>query len=190
LSTKLNSYSPISLLSQPEYTLASRYGSTKLINSSCLGRPRRELDQYAIKKTLGAGSFAKVKLCQHVKTGERLAVKVIEKVSVKSAKLRTSVKREIRLNKLIFHPHIARVHEMLETESTIFIMMEYVEGGELFDYIIGKRHLQEKESRHFFRQIISAIDYLHKVSFSARAARFHTHQKNFVELYCSPGSQA
>ena len=73
------------------------------------------------------------------------------------------MKREIRLNKLIFHPNIARVYEMLETESTIFIMMEYIQGGELFEYIIGKRHLQEKEARHFFRQIISCIDYLHKV---------------------------
>jgi vacuolar-type H+-ATPase subunit I/STV1 len=165
ISTKINLSFQTTFSNFTEYTLASRYGSKKLINSSYGKTPKRALDLYAIKKTLGEGSFAKVKLCQNIKNGEKLAVKIIEKSKVKSTKLRTSVKREIRLNKLIWHPHIAQVYEMLETESTIFIMMEYIEGGELFNYIIGKRHLGEKEARHFFRQIISAIDYLHRVSF-------------------------
>ena len=150
-----------------DYTLETRYGSRKMLNSTFFRGRRRDspaLADYAIKKTLGVGSFAKVKLCLNLKTSEKVAVKIIEKSNFKSQKLKTTIKREIRLNKLIFHPHIVQVLEMIETDSNIFIMMEYVDGGELFNYITQVTHLTEKESRYFFRQIISAIDYLHKVS--------------------------
>lgn len=149
-----------------DYTLATRYGSRKMLNSTFFRGKKRDvlsLGDYAIKKTLGVGSFAKVKLCINLKTSEKVAVKIIEKSNFQSQKLKTAIKREIRLNKLVFHPHIVQVLEMIETDANIFIMMEYIDGGELFNYITQVTHLTEKEARYFFRQVISAIDYLHKV---------------------------
>jgi serine/threonine protein kinase len=158
-----NSLAP---LDHYDYTLATRYGSRKMLNSTFFRGKRRgvlNLADYAIKKTVGVGSFAKVKLCINLKTSEKVAVKIIEKSNFKSQKLKTAIKREIKLNKLVYHPHIVQVLEMIETDANIFIMMEYVDGGDLFSYITQVTHLTEKEARYLFRQVISAIDYLHKV---------------------------
>jgi MAP/microtubule affinity-regulating kinase len=92
-----------------------------------------------------------------------MAIKTIRKANVKTQKQRNSVQREVRLMKLLHHPHIIHVDEVFEDEDQIYIVMEYANGGELFDYIVSKGLLKEKEARFFFRQILSAVDYCHKV---------------------------
>lgn len=171
-----------------DYTLATRYGSRKMINSTFFRGKRRDvlsLGDYAIKKTLGVGSFAKVKLCINLKTSENVAVKIIEKSNFKSQKLKTAIKREIRLNKLVYHPNIVQVLEMIETDAHIFIMMEYVDGGELFSYITQVTHLTETQARSFFRQVISAIDYLHKVILIKLIEEFDCTQRHQTRKFAS-----
>ena len=88
---------------------------------------------------------------------------MIEKVNIKTAKQRTSVDREVRLIKLLKHPHIVGVIDVFETKDHIWIIMEHASGGELFDYIVKHGMIQEPEARRFFRQILSAVDYCHQV---------------------------
>lgn len=117
---------------------------------------------YKLGPTLGKGSFGKVKLAEHEKTGHKVAVKILNRQKIKTSQMDKKIRREINILKLFRHPHIIRLYEVIETRSDIFLVMEYVEGGELFDYIVSKGRLSEDESRKFFQQIISGIEYCHK----------------------------
>ena len=88
---------------------------------------------------------------------------MIEKAHVQSAKQIARLQREIRFLKLLHHPHIVRLYDVIETADHIYIMMEYASGGELFDYIVANKRVKEKEARSFFRMVLSAIDYCHQV---------------------------
>ncbi len=88
---------------------------------------------------------------------------MIEKSQVKSAKQIARLQREIRFLKLLNHPNIIRLYDVIETTENIFIVMEYATGGELFDYIVANKRVKESEARSFFRMVLSAIDYCHKV---------------------------
>jgi serine/threonine protein kinase len=92
-----------------------------------------------------------------------VAIKVLEKINIRSEKQVARIQREIRFLKLLHHPHIVQVFDVSETNDTIYIMMEYATGGELFDYIVAHKRVKEKEARYFFRQVISAVDYCHRV---------------------------
>lgn len=91
-------------------------------------------------------------------------MKVIEKSNIKTQKQKISVDREVRLMKLLNHPHIVGVHEVYQTKHYIWIVMENANGGELFDYIVKNGHVKEPEARRLFRQVLSAVDYCHQVS--------------------------
>jgi len=120
--------------------------------------------KYTIKKELGSGTFGKVKLGEDPITKELVAIKVIDKANIQNPKQKTSVDREIRLMKLLRHPCIVGVNDVLESASHYYVIMEHASGGELFDYIIKKGSLKEKEARTFFQQIVSAVEYCHKNS--------------------------
>jgi 5'-AMP-activated protein kinase catalytic alpha subunit len=90
---------------------------------------------------------------------------VIEKSNIQNEKQVARIQREIRFLKLLHHPHIVKVYDVLETVEHIYIVMEYATGGELFDYIVAHKRVKEKEARWFFRQVLSAVDYCHKVNF-------------------------
>ncbi|TPX31275.1 hypothetical protein SeMB42_g07784 [Synchytrium endobioticum] len=119
---------------------------------------------YILKKTIGQGTFGKVKLAEHAITKELVAIKVIEKASVKTQKQKNSVQREVRLMKLLYHPHIVETLDIVETDDHIYIVMEYAAGGELFDYIVSHGMIKEKEARMFFRQVLSAVAFCHQNS--------------------------
>lgn len=89
---------------------------------------------------------------------------MLEKSNIKSEKQVARIQREIRFLKLLHHPHIVKVYDVMETANQIFIVMEYAVGGELFNYIVTHKRVKEKEARWFFRQILSAVDYCHSVS--------------------------
>lgn len=80
----------------------------------------------------------------------------------KNTKLNCSVRREIKILRLFAHPHIIRLYEVVDTPSDIYVVMEYVRAGELFDYIVEKGRLPESEARHFFQQIVSGVEYCHR----------------------------
>ncbi|KAI9364841.1 kinase-like domain-containing protein, partial [Zopfochytrium polystomum] len=120
--------------------------------------------RYEMIRTIGQGTFGKVKLARDVATGRTVAMKSILKKNVKTAKQMNSVQREVRLMKLLQHEHIVQVYETLETPDNIYIVMEHASGGELFDFIVTNGNTSEQTARHFFRQVVAAIDYCHKNS--------------------------
>merc|ERR1711981_410855 len=70
--------------------------------------------------------------------------------------------REINILKMFRHPHIIRLYEVIETPTDIYVVMEYVSGGEMFDYIVSKGRLPEDEARRLFQQVISGVEYCHR----------------------------
>ncbi|XP_078253059.1 maternal embryonic leucine zipper kinase [Rhinoraja longicauda] len=124
------------------------------------------LKHYELQETIGAGGFAKVKLACHILTREKVAVKIMDKESLGEDLPR--VQTEIEAMKNLSHQHICRLYHVIETANKIFIIMEYCPGGELFDYIISKDHLSEEETRIFFRQIVSAVAYVHSQGYAHR----------------------
>ncbi|CAA3017419.1 SNF1-related kinase catalytic subunit alpha KIN10 isoform X1 [Olea europaea subsp. europaea] len=117
---------------------------------------------YKLGKTLGIGSFGKVKIAEHALTGHKVAVKILNRKKIKKMDMEEKVRREIKILRLFMHPHIIRQYEVVETHSDIYVVMEYVKSGELFDYIVEKGRLQEEEARIFFQQIISGVEYCHR----------------------------
>ena len=113
-------------------------------------------------KTLGIGSFGKVKVAEHILTGHKVAVKILNRKKIKAIDMEEKVRREIKILRLFMHPHIIRLYEVLETPHDIYVVMEYVKAGELFDYIVEKGRLGENEARHFFQQIVSGVEYCHR----------------------------
>ncbi|XP_051115096.1 SNF1-related protein kinase catalytic subunit alpha KIN10-like [Andrographis paniculata] len=120
------------------------------------------LRNYKLGKTLGIGSFGKVKIAEHALTGHKVAVKILNRKKIKNMDMEEKVRREIKILRLFMHPHIIRLYEVVETQSDIYVVMEYVKSGELFDYIVEKGRLHEEEARNFFQQIISGVEYCHR----------------------------
>lgn len=116
---------------------------------------------YLLLGTLGSGSFGKVRLGIHRRTGQKVAVKIINKRRMMHVGLLNKLGREIRAMSGTRHPHVIYIHELIDTTSTVFIVMEYVEGGELFDYVSHNPRLSEYEAIRLLRQILSAVDFCH-----------------------------
>eukprot|EP00731_Ephydatia_muelleri_P017624 Em0010g722a len=121
---------------------------------------------YELHETLGAGGFAKVKEGVHRLTGEKVAIKIMDKVMLGHDLPR--VYREIRALKKLHHQHICQMFQVIETEKTICIVLEHCPGGEVFDYIVSKERLNESEARSFFRQILASVHYAHQMGFIHR----------------------
>ncbi|GMI92727.1 SNF1 kinase homolog 10, SNF1-RELATED PROTEIN KINASE 1.1 [Hibiscus trionum] len=120
------------------------------------------LPNYKLGRRIGIGAFGKVKIAEHVLTGQMVAIKILNRREIKKAAMEEKVAREIKILKLLMHPHITRVYEVIETTTDIFIVMEYVESGELYDYIAANGRLEEDKARHFFQQIVSGVEYCHR----------------------------
>eukprot|EP00123_Amoebidium_parasiticum_P011513 comp20755_c0_seq1/m.27206 comp20755_c0_seq1/g.27206 ORF comp20755_c0_seq1/g.27206 comp20755_c0_seq1/m.27206 type:complete len:837 (-) comp20755_c0_seq1:676-3186(-) len=116
---------------------------------------------YRLGRTLGEGTYGKVKLAYDLRTDQKVAIKFIQRENIKTQKHMTRINREIRALKLLDHPNIVKVHDIFETDREIILCMDFASGGELFDYIVAHRQVKEREARKFFRQIVSAIDYCH-----------------------------
>ncbi|XP_070683588.1 maternal embryonic leucine zipper kinase [Pempheris klunzingeri] len=121
---------------------------------------------YEVYETIGSGGFAKVKLGRHILTGEKVAIKIMNKKDLGDDLPR--VKVEIDAMKNLSHQHVCRLYHVIETSTQIFMVLEYCTGGELFDYIIAKDRLSEEETRVFFRQIVSAMAYVHSQGYAHR----------------------
>uniref|UniRef100_A0A8C1AGN7 MAP/microtubule affinity-regulating kinase 3 n=1 Tax=Cyprinus carpio carpio TaxID=630221 RepID=A0A8C1AGN7_CYPCA len=119
------------------------------------------IGNYRLLKTIGKGNFAKVKLARHVLTGREVAVKIIDKTQLNPTSLQ-KLFREVRIMKVLNHPNIVKLFEVIETEKTLYLIMEYASGGEVFDYLVAHGRMKEKEARAKFRQIVSAVQYCHQ----------------------------
>ncbi|KAM3594082.1 uncharacterized protein V6R79_001910 [Siganus canaliculatus] len=116
---------------------------------------------YRLLKTIGKGNFAKVKLARHIFTGREVAIKIIDKTQLNPNSLQ-KLFREVRIMKILNHPNIVKLFEVIETERTLYLVMEYASGGEVFDYLVAHGRMKEKEARAKFRQIVSAVQYCHQ----------------------------
>ncbi|CAA2934788.1 CBL-interacting serine/threonine-protein kinase 23-like [Olea europaea var. sylvestris] len=125
------------------------------------GIGRTRVGRYELGRTLGEGTFAKVKFARNVTTGEDVAIKILDKEKVLKHKMISQIKREISTMKLIRHPNVIRMYEVMASKTKIYIVMEFVTGGELFDKIASRGRLKEDEARKYFQQLINAVDYCH-----------------------------
>lgn len=125
-------------------------------------QPIVKIGHYILGQTLGVGTFGKVKIGEHQLTKHKVAVKILNRKKIKSLDVVSKIRREIQNLKLFRHPHIIKLYQVISTPTDIFMIMEYVSGGELFDYIVKHGKLKESEARRFFQQIISGVDYCHR----------------------------
>lgn len=121
----------------------------------------QHIGKYQIIKTLGEGSFGKVKLAYHISTGQKVALKIINKKVLAKSDMQGRIEREISYLRLLRHPHIIKLYDVIKSKDEIIMVIEYA-GNELFDYIVQRDKMPEQEARRFFQQIISAVDYCHR----------------------------
>nr|AER10552.1 AMP-activated protein kinase alpha subunit [Echinococcus multilocularis] len=120
------------------------------------------IGDYIIGETLGSGTFGKVKVGIHKSTGVQVAVKIVNRDKIKALDVAGKLRREIQNLWLFRHPHIIKLYQVISTPTDIFMIMEYVSGGELFEFIVKSGKISEKDARKFFQQIISGVDYCHR----------------------------
>ncbi|KAK6932696.1 Protein kinase domain [Dillenia turbinata] len=118
------------------------------------------LGRYEIGKLLGHGTFAKVYNARNARTGESVAIKVLDKEKIMKGGLMAHIKREISILRRVRHPNIVQLYEVMATKTKIFFVMELIRGGELFNKV-AKGRLKEEIARKYFQQLISAVGFCH-----------------------------
>ncbi|XP_022756487.1 CBL-interacting serine/threonine-protein kinase 24-like isoform X2 [Durio zibethinus] len=118
----------------------------------------RKVGKYEVGRTIGEGTFAKVKFAHNTDTGESVAMKVLAKTTILKHRM---VDQEISIMKIVRHPNIVRWNEVLASSTKIYIILEFVSGGELFDKIVHCQRLPENECRRYFQQLIDAVAHCH-----------------------------
>ncbi|KAK9462163.1 kinase-like domain-containing protein [Lipomyces oligophaga] len=119
------------------------------------------IGRYQIIKTLGEGSFGKVKLAYHLGTHQRVALKIINRKTLAKSDMQGRIEREISYLRLLRHPHIIKLYDVIKSKDEIIMVIEFA-GKELFDYIVQRGKMPEDEARRFFQQIIGAVEYCHR----------------------------
>jgi len=132
-------------------------------SDSSKGQKRETLhSRFEFIKILGKGTYGKVKLANDKRTGKQVAIKVIHKNRIENTQDLARVRREIEFMSNLNHPHIVKILEVYESSEKIILVMEYASGGELYDYLNERKRISETEARGIFRQIVSAVHFLHK----------------------------
>ena len=117
---------------------------------------------YVISKTLGKGTFGKVKMAYNKDNKkEKYACKILLKSNIKDEDDNIRCKREMEILKRMHHVNVVRTYEIISTDTTYFIFMDFCAKGELFNYIVEQQHLNEEKSAFFYYQIINGIEYIH-----------------------------
>mmetsp|Transcript_2332 Transcript_2332/g.3262 ORF Transcript_2332/g.3262 Transcript_2332/m.3262 type:complete len:691 (+) Transcript_2332:361-2433(+) len=143
--------------------------SSKSLSSTMNGRTiGKGKGEYILGKTVGEGTFGKVKLGTQVITGEKVAIKVLEKSKIVDLADVRRVTREIKILKKNRHPNVIQLYEVVDSPSHIYLVMEYCDGGEMFDYIVSHRRVQEQKACWFFHQIVDGVEYFHNMEITHR----------------------
>ena len=119
------------------------------------------IGDYIIKRTIGRGTFSKVKLGVNKATNQKVAIKILEKSKILETDDLERIIREMVFIIEFDHPNVVKVHEIFETEENYLIIMDYCPGGELFNYIVQNRRLDDDEASFFYYQLINGIEYVH-----------------------------
>ena len=122
-----------------------------------------KIGNYLIKRTLGQGTFGKVKLGIYLPSQEKVAIKILEKDRILEKDDEIRVKREFDMLALFNHPNVILVAEIFESSDSFYSVMEYCEGGELFNFIVKHRRLSEEEAAFFYYQLINGLEYIHSL---------------------------
>jgi serine/threonine protein kinase len=122
-----------------------------------------QVGPYIFGKTLGTGSTGKVKLAKNLETGEVVAIKIVRKDFLeRKPSLKKKMRREISVLKMLSHPNVMSLIDVFEIETHLFLVMEFVDGLELFEYLVRRGALPPDEARAFFQQIICGLEYCHR----------------------------
>ena len=120
------------------------------------------IGNYRIEKTIGEGTFGKVKLGIHIPTEEQVAIKILEKDKIQDREDLERISREINFLKRLNHPNIIKIYDIIENSRNFYIIMELASNGELFKYIVKKKKLEETEASYFYYQLILGLEAIHK----------------------------
>jgi len=164
---KVNSIKSLSLenhFPNNEDSIENLKGKDKIIKNE----NKKIIDDYLIKDTIGKGTFSTVKLGENIKTKEKVAIKILNKEKIKANEDLIRIKREIKILSMMDHPNIIKTYKITENEKNYYIIMEYCDGGELFNYIVEKEKLDENEASMFFFQLINALEYIHSLGIAHR----------------------
>ncbi|KAF8629035.1 hypothetical protein AX15_003595 [Amanita polypyramis BW_CC] len=136
----------------------------------------KSIGPWILGECIGKGASGRVKIAKHRRTGQLAAVKILpiaplvnsrkslDTQQTKYEKQRLGVDREITMMKLMNHPNIMRIYDVFEGEKELFLVLEYVEGGELFDFLVNRGRLPPQEALEYFKQIIYGLNYAHTFS--------------------------
>ena len=140
--------------------------------STSLQKPNLSKDkpnaQFTMGDKIGEGTFGIVRIANHILTGERVAIKMLDKTKIRYNSEQKRLDREIAILKLLHHNNIAKLYSVINTNYTLYLVQEYANGKELLDYITDKRKLNETEACKYFQQLISGVEYMHKMGVAHR----------------------
>ena len=128
----------------------------------------KKIGDYILFEQIGQGTFSKVTRAFHIITEQIVAVKILDKQKIEDEIDIERIIREIEILRSISHPNISQMYETYSTVHNFYLMMEYVDGGDLFDYISDNCFLPEQKACFFFRQLISVMEYLSELGISHR----------------------
>ncbi|RHW70843.1 serine/threonine kinase [Trypanosoma brucei equiperdum] len=131
-------------------------------------RGTKRIGRYELGKTLGSGNFSKVKIGRDVETGKEWAIKIIDKEQLVRERMEEQLKREIAVMKVLRQPNVIELREVMQTTNHIYIVLELVTGGELFDKIAAAKRFDENTARHYFHQLIAGVHYCHSQGIAHR----------------------
>ena len=123
----------------------------------------KRIGDYLLLSTIGRGTFSKVKLALHLPTKQKVAIKILDQEKIVDETDIERIKREIKILSILHHKNIVHLYETITNENNIYIIMEYIEGKDLFQYINSLQRLTEYKSSQLFRQLISCLEYIHKL---------------------------
>lgn len=118
------------------------------------------IGMYELGKVIGKGNFAVVRLATHTVTQVKVAIKIIDKTRL-DADNKKKVAREVEIMKLLEHPNVVRLFQVMETEQFLYLVTEYASGGEIFEYLLQQGRMSEEDAQKKFRQIVQAVEYCH-----------------------------
>ena len=138
------------------------------INEEGQNITHKKVGNYVLLDTIGKGTFSKVSLGTHLLTNQTVAIKIMQKDKIKDKVDMERINREIYILKLTSHPNISQMYEIVSTKNNFYLVMEYINGGDLFDYIYNENKLSEEKACSLFRQIISCVEYLSRLGICHR----------------------
>jgi serine/threonine protein kinase len=123
---------------------------------------RKKVGNYELGETLGEGTFGKVRRAIHIETGKAFAIKCLNKQQIEHQNMGAQLKREIAVMKMIRSKHIVQFYECLASKSNIYLVLELVTGGELFELLVKEGRFNEVRARFFFQQLVEGVQCCHK----------------------------